>query len=108
VFLLIPQWTFRGVIGDFSKEDNITKFRLIGIDTGHKADYLRINQAGAWLELDQMAVQHPSDVAIVAPIWKVTDLLEREDVAAERREQGLRLHTLRGHEIAVSDEASPQ
>jgi len=91
VFLLIPQRSFRGVIGDSSLESNITHFRLLGIDTGHKLDILKVKQIDdtrMWHERDDMRAEHFSDVAIVAPIWQVVDLLNREDLAEQREQLG--------------------
>ena len=42
VFVLIPQQSFRGTIGDTSLESNVTYFRLLGIDAGHKLDRLPV------------------------------------------------------------------
>ncbi len=106
VFLLIPQHSFRGQIGDTSLEDNITRFRLLGIDTGHKVDRLGVEQRdrhGNWTRRDDLLVDHFSDVAIVAPMWKVMDLLNRKDVAAERERLGRDLERTRGHDVAASD-----
>jgi hypothetical protein len=100
VFLLIPQRSFRGVIGDASLEDIVTKFRLLGIDTGHKANALpvkQLNAFGSWETSKDIWVDHPTDVAIVCPIWKIVDLLHREDIAEERRKFGLELAALYGH-----------
>lgn len=86
VFLLIPQQSFRGVIGDTSLESNITYFQLLGIDTGQKIDILPVVEwdGSEWRNYDGLHVQHHSDIAIVVPIWKVMDLLNREDVAEQR------------------------
>lgn len=86
VFLVIPQYSFRGLFGDTSLEDNQTRFRLIGIDTGHKIDFLPVLQRGTdtgWVEQPDLRAAHPTDVSIIAPIWRVIELLEREDIADE-------------------------
>ena len=44
-------------------------------------------------------------VAIVAPIWKVMDLLERDDLVEQRTRRGLDLERSRGTETAVSQTA---
>lgn len=107
VFVLIPQFSFRGVIGDTSKEDNQTKFRLIGIDTGHMIDYLPIEERddAGWERIERLRAIHLTDVSIIAPVWKVTDLLDRKDLAQERRRLGLELEKHRGSERAVSDQS---
>ncbi len=94
VFLFIPQHSFRGTIGDTSRESNVTHFRLLGIDTGHKKDPLKVkqaNDAGAWHDRDDLRVMHFSDVSIVAPIWKVVDLLKRGDLTEQRLQLGRQL-----------------
>lgn len=48
---------------------------------------------------------HSSDVAVVVPIWKVLDLLDREDLAERRAELGRQLEKRAGHEAAVSEAA---
>ena len=109
VFLLIPQNSFRGEFGDTSMDDNTTRFRLLGIDTGHKIDPLPLqkrNSGGKWQRVPDTYVAHFSDVAIVAPIWKVVDLLNREDLAEERKRLGVELERRRGNETAASDNLS--
>ncbi len=89
VFLLIPQNSFRGEFGDTSMDDNTTRFLLLGIDTGHKADWLHVEekaQTNSWSVRRDLRVRHFADVAIVAPIWNVVELLEREDLANQRAE----------------------
>lgn len=111
VFLLIPQNSFRGEFDDTSMDDNTTRFRLLGIDTGHKIDLLPVQKQdshGEWHPIPQARVQHYSDIAIVAPIWKIVDLLNREDVAANRRRIGIDLEKRRGLEAAISDMASAE
>lgn len=107
VFLLIPQNSFRGEFGDVSMEDNTTRFRLLGIDTGHKVDPLPVQELsrGQWVDVKDNRIPHYSDIAIVAPIWKVVDLLNREDVAAERTQHGADLESRRGSAAAASDMA---
>ena len=102
VFLLIPQQSFRGVIGDASLEDNVTKFRLLGIDAGHKVDILPVDEwdGSQWRKRDDSRVRHFSDVAIVVPIWKVVDLLSREDLAEQCTQLGRELEERRRHETA--------
>jgi hypothetical protein len=108
VFLLIPQGTFRGEIGDTSLEDQYTRFRLLGIDTGHKLDHLDVlsRTSSGWEKRPDLDVEHFTDVAVVAPIWKVVNLLERGDFATERLRIGREMERLRGNERAVSDVAS--
>lgn len=87
VFLLIPQFSFRGTIGDTSLEDNETKFRLIGVDTGHKIDSLSVmwrSPGQDWTRRDDLRVNHYSDVSIVAPIWRLIEFLETKDLVDER------------------------
>ncbi len=99
VVVLTPQHSFRGEIGDTSLEDNVTRFRLLGIDTGHVIDRLPVveEQApGEWQERADLTAVHPSDVAIAAPIWKVVDLLEREDFMEQRRQLGEELQRQHG------------
>lgn len=100
VFLLIPQQSFRGVIGDTSRESNVTHFRLLGIDAGHKLDLMPVEEwdSGAWHERNDLQVKHLSDVAIVVPIWKVVDLLKRDDLAEQRAELGNELEEQRRRE----------
>lgn len=94
VFLLIPQNSFRGVFDDTSLDDNTTRFRLLGIDTGHVINHLPLlgRQGDEWVQRGDLRAEHPTDVAIVAPIWKVVDLLEREDLAKQRLDLGEDLH----------------
>jgi hypothetical protein len=109
VFLLIPQNSFRGEFGDTSMDDNTTRFRLLGIDTGHKIEPLPLqkpNSRGKWQEVPDARVAHFSDIAIVAPIWKVVDLLNREDLTKERKRLGVELERRRGNETAASDNLS--
>ena len=106
VFLLIPQNSFRGEFDDTSMDDNTTHFRLLGIDTGHKLELFPVQKrdpSGTWRDVPEIRVKHYSDIAIVAPIWKIVDLLNREDIAAERKRLGTDLEKKRGHEAAVSD-----
>lgn len=106
VFLLISQNSFRGVFGDTSLDDNTDRFRLIGIDTGHKVDLLPVSEPdaqGDWHTRQDLRVDHFSDVAIVAPSWKIVELLERDDLAEQRHQAGLDLEARRGHERAASD-----
>jgi hypothetical protein len=104
VFLLIPQNSFRGEFADTSLEDHTTRFRLLGIDTGHMVDPLAVQQRmgqGEWHDGQDLRVLHFTDVAIVAPIWKVMDLLERDDLVAQRTQFGLDLERSRGADTAV-------
>jgi hypothetical protein len=108
VFLMIPQHSFRGVIGDTSLEDNQTKFRLLGIDTGHMTENAPVqvkDERGMWQNVPRHRVAMNTDMAIVTPIWKVVDLLEREDMIEQRRRAGLELERKRGSEQAESDVA---
>jgi hypothetical protein len=107
VFLLIPQFGFRGVIGDTSTETNETRFRLLGIDTGHKIDHMPVSQhsGSEWARREDLVAEHFTDVAIVAPIWKVVDLLEREDLADQRIQMSIEL-SRRASEIPESDRMS--
>lgn len=94
VFLTIPQQSFRGIIGDTSLESNITHFFLLGINTGHKDDLLPVEEKdglGVWNKRDNFRARHYSDVAIVTPIWKVVDLLNRQDLMAQRKQLGREL-----------------
>ena len=94
------------MIGDASKESNVTHFRLLGIDTGHKMDPLPVlekDRQGGWRERDDLRVAHNSDVAVVVPIWKVVDLLNRPDLADHRERIGRELEVARGNETAVAD-----
>lgn len=103
VYLRIPQWSFRGISGDTSLEDNTERFRLLGIDTGFKQHMLpvkQLDQEGNWLKTNLHA-EHMSDISIVCPIWKVADLLNREDLDRQRREIGRELERLRGQEGAA-------
>jgi hypothetical protein len=86
VFLLIPQNSFRGEFGYTAMDDLTTRFRLIGIDTGHLIDRLPVERwdGSGWSPHDDLTVPHLSDIAVVAPISKVVDLLDRDDLAAER------------------------
>lgn len=110
VFLLIPHMTYRGgLFDDTSKEDNITRFRLIGIDTGHKIDYLPIYERAVdhtWAKRDGLLTEHFTDVAIVAPIWSLIDLLDRPDMANQRLRLAEELEARRGQERAISDQSS--
>lgn len=85
VFLRIPQYSFRGVIGDTSTETNTTLFRLLGLDTGHMVNLLPIIDSSTGLRVDEdwRAVAN-NGVALVAPIEEVTQLLDTLEVAAER------------------------
>lgn len=108
VFLLIPQNSFRSEFGYTALDDNTDRFRLLGIDTGHKEDPLAVKQLtgqGEWLDRTDLCVLHFTDVAIVAPIWKVMDLLERDDLVEQRTRRGLDLERSRGTETAVSQTA---
>lgn len=109
VFLLIPQNSFRGTFGDTSMDDMTTRFRLLGIDTGHKIDPLFLQERdirGRWRKDSDKCVAHSSDIAIVAPIWKVVDLLNREDLAKERKRLGVKLEKRRAAEAPASDNPS--
>ena len=105
VFLLIPANTFRGEFGDTSMDDFTTRFRLLGIDTGHKIDRLPLQQwqGDEWRNQPDYRIPHYSDIAIVAPIWKVVDLLNREDLAEQRRQWGLEYEAKHGNQAAASD-----
>lgn len=87
VFLLIPANTFRGQFGGV-ENDNTTRFRLLGIDTGHLHHHESIEERrvdNTWSERPDLRVAYNTDIAIVAPISQVVRLLEREDRVAERR-----------------------
>lgn len=91
VYLLIPAFTFRGVIGQNPPDTNVTKWRLLGIDTGHLPDAIPVevkNEHGDWVNVPRHRVAHNSDMAVVAPIWKVVELMEREDMVKQRRRAG--------------------
>lgn len=105
VFLLIPQNSFRGEFGDTTMDDNTDRFRLLGIDTGHMIDPLPVqeNVGGQWQNADGYQVPHQSDMAIVSPAWKIAELLDREDLAADRLELGRELARTRLLGMAVSD-----
>lgn len=110
VFILIPRDTPRGNPGPV-KDDAQTKYRLIGIDTGHKIDPLPVMEKtpeGKWEAAKGRRVEHYSDVAIVAPIWKVVDLLNREDLAEDRAQMGRHLEEMRDSADASSDAAAGQ
>jgi hypothetical protein len=86
VFLIIPANSFRGEFGDTSLEDNTTRFRLLGIDTGHVQESLPVRQRGSVPdESTDLFVRHNSDVAIVAPIWNLIDVLDRDEVVQGRQ-----------------------
>lgn len=97
VFLRIPQYSFRGIIGDTSTETNQTLFRLIGLDTGHMTNLMPIIDRSTGLRVDEdwRAVAN-SGVAIVAPIEEVTDLLDTAAVAGERNETAAAILVARG------------
>jgi hypothetical protein len=107
VFLMIPHNSFRGEFDNHELEDNTTRFRLLGIDTGHKIDPLRLHEWDGrdWGNEAPYGVKHYSDMAIVAPIWKVVELLKREDLAEYRRQRGEEAERQRGTERAESDVA---
>jgi hypothetical protein len=108
VFLVIPQNSFRGEFDDTSLDDNTTRFRLLGIDTGHIIDRLPVEeerQPSVWVKRDELRVVHPSDVAVVAPIWKLVDLLEREDLTDQRIALGQELQRQHGSAGAESEVA---
>ena len=106
VFLMILHNSFRGQFGDTSMDDNIDRFRLLGIDTGHKIDPLPVEQwDDGWEKVHRQRVPHYSDVAIVSPIWKVVDLLNGEDQVERRNELGREMTRKRGHEATASDVA---
>jgi hypothetical protein len=109
VFLLIPQQSFRREIGDTSLEVHVTRFRLLGIDTGHMVDRLAVEQmdpVGQWATSGHLRVSHFSDVSIVAPIWNVVDLLKQQDLATERENLGRQLEAERRREAAVAEPTS--
>jgi hypothetical protein len=111
VFLLIPQQSFRGAIGDTSLESNVTYFRLLGIDAGHKLDRLQVVEqyGGGWRPYQSLYVEHFSDISIVVPIWKIMDRLKREDLTEQRAELGSEIQKQRelagGASDAVTDAA---
>lgn len=108
VFLLIPANSFRGDFGFTDLDDNVTRFRLLGIDTGHMVDPLDVqrHEPNGWVKIPDTRVAHYTDVSIVSPIWKVVDLLEREDMAEERRRAAAEMEKVRGSLVAVSDVAT--
>jgi hypothetical protein len=93
-------------------DDHVTRFRLLGIDTGHMIERLPVEERDAYGDWHPVSgnqrVAHYSDMAIVAPIWKVVDLLEREDLADERNRKGAELEEQRGPSEAVSDAATQE
>jgi hypothetical protein len=110
VFLVIRQNSFRGEFDDTSMDDNTTRFRLLGIDSGHVIDRLAVQQqddSHAWVQRPDLRAVHPSDVAIVAPIWKVVDLLDRDDLTQQRVELGMELQRKNGLAEGTADAERP-
>jgi hypothetical protein len=87
VFVIIPADSFRGEF-NYRPEDpdyrTLTRFRCIGIDTGHKRELLPVIDPVTGERRDDVVVQANSGVAIVAPIRKVIDLLNSPALVAER------------------------
>ncbi len=85
VFLSIPHMSFRGTIGDTEMDDYTDRFRFLGIDTGHLTERIRVRATDPAADIGELAAEHNSNVAIVAPAWKLLDLVERADLVEQRQ-----------------------
>jgi hypothetical protein len=101
VFLVIPWNTFRGEFGFTEFDDQTTRFRLLGIDTGHKVDVLPVLRNGG--AVPELTVPHYSDISIVSPIWKVVDLLESDEFISDRILRGRALQERFGSSLPQVD-----
>ncbi len=113
VFVIVPANSFRGVIQseptDPAYDSEKTYFRLIGIDTGHLDHSVlvgRPDRSGKFRQVGGLTSHYPSDVAIVAPVERIIELLDRDDLASQRAEFGRELERVSGPQLAVPDVAS--
>ncbi len=104
VFVLIGPASYRG-------EGKMMPFYtesigLIGIDTGHKLESAPIYVKGSKDKIDQpWEVRQNSGVAIVAPFWKVSDVLE--EFVEQRKKDDQEWLARHEGELASSDAVGP-
>jgi hypothetical protein len=61
---------------------------LIGIDTGHKQvrDKVYLRGPGNKIANEEWEVRQNSGVAIIAPVWRIEELLDQEGLVKQRKE----------------------
>lgn len=97
--------------GNFRREGQMMPFfsetiGLLGIDTGHKVlpSTVNIKGTGRKADVPWSVLQH-TGVAIVAPVWKIQNVLDEEDFVAQRASDEKMWAEKHGDEHASADVA---
>ncbi len=113
VFLRIQAGSYRGPSSD---RPTGTDYSLLGIDTGHKLNPVRLmdRRTGKPLEslggesLENGYIEGNSGLAIVAPSSHLMDIIDSADLVAQRDATDAEWHRRHEHELASSDAAADE
>jgi hypothetical protein len=84
VFLSIPPFSWRGELGDGTVSATTT-IVLLGIDTGHVQHREPVRANSASQADPEYYVNDNAGIAIVAPSWKIDEVLKDETLVEQRR-----------------------